>query len=232
MRPMFSYYGAKFTGAKHYGPPRRSTVIEPFAGSACYSLYYSVENCILVDKCERICAIWDFLINASPLEILNIPTRFEDDAEIAKLPYEQRMLVGFWIGKGRAEPAQSLSSWYFRWRDEGSCMVWSLPVQLRIARQVSKIKNWKIIHGSYVNAPNIDAHYHIDPPYSGKPGRRYKEHRLDYPSLAAWVMSLQGTVDVCENQGATWLPFKPLYEVNSSRGRTHGTVSKEVVYST
>lgn len=231
MRPFFSYYGAKFTGAKHYGAPRRSVVVEPFAGSACYSTYYSVENAILIDKCERICAIWDFLINASPLEIMGIPTRFEDDSEISKLPYEQRMLVGFWIGKGRAEPARSLSSWYFKYRDEPSCMVWSLPVQIRIARQMPLIRNWQIINGSYTDAPNLDAHYHIDPPYIGEPGRRYKEHRIDYLNLAAWVLSLRGTVDVCENQGASWLPFRPLYQVHSSRSRTHGAVSKEVVYS-
>ena len=49
MKPMFSYFGSKYKLAKHYGAPRFDTVIEPFAGSAAYSLYWEPKNVILYD---------------------------------------------------------------------------------------------------------------------------------------------------------------------------------------
>ena len=38
LKPMFSYYGAKFRLSPKYPSPIESTIIEPFAGSACYGL--------------------------------------------------------------------------------------------------------------------------------------------------------------------------------------------------
>ena len=48
-KPMFNFFGSKWNLAQYYGPPRRDMVIEPFAGSACYSLYWNCRNVLLAD---------------------------------------------------------------------------------------------------------------------------------------------------------------------------------------
>jgi hypothetical protein len=40
LRPFFSYYGAKWGLGRHYSAPAHWTVVEPFAGSAGYSLFH------------------------------------------------------------------------------------------------------------------------------------------------------------------------------------------------
>lgn len=77
MKPMFSYFGSKYKLAKLYGAPRHDTVIEPFAGSAAYSLYWEPKNVILFDKSPIIVSIWNYLITASEKQIMDLPTDFE-----------------------------------------------------------------------------------------------------------------------------------------------------------
>ena len=237
MRPFFSYYGSKFTGAKHYGRPRGDIVIEPFAGSACYSLYWNCKNVKLYDKSSDICILWDFLINCSEKDIQNIPTTFEDVTCIEKLNNEEKLLVGFWISKGRSEPAKYPSPWYFSHMIEAEkqCKVWGAAVKKRIIKQKPMIKKWEIENCSYDKIPNAlmkdnSIHWHIDPPYNNKAGGRYPESSLDYRKLANWCNNIDGSFDVCENVGADWLDFEPLYEVVSSRGRRTGYKSKEAVF--
>ncbi len=232
MRPFFSYYGAKYTVAKHLGEPKSDLVIEPFAGSACYSTYWEPVYAILIDKSPDVCAIWRFLIAATEADINALPDTFEHDSELDALPNGAQQLVRFWIAKGRAEPAANMSPWYFRYRNASDCRVWGPAVKERIARQLSRIRGWSVLNTSYFCAPNIAAHWHIDPPYNNGAGRRYPYSDLDYESLAAWCKSRLGHVDVCENQGADWLPFQHLCNVTSSRGRRDGAVSREAVYST
>jgi hypothetical protein len=42
-------------------------------------------------------------------------------------------------------------------------------------------------------------------------------HGIDYSALADWCTSLPGQVIVCENDGATWLPFRPHASVRTTR---------------
>ena len=77
---------------------------------------------------------------------------------------------------------------------------------------------------------HLPSNWHIDPPYNNEAGSRYPNSDLTYSSLAAWCRGLPGHVDVCENVGADWLPFSPLYEVVTSRGRRSGVVSREAVW--
>jgi hypothetical protein len=46
----------------------------------------------------------------------------------------------------------------------------------------------------------------------GRPrrGYLYPYNRLNYSELAAWCRSRPGQVIVCEEEGADWLPFRPL----------------------
>lgn len=230
MRPFFSYYGAKWTGAKHYGPPRRGLVIEPFAGSACYSTRWAHPTVRLYDVSPDICDLWDFLIRCSDRDIAGIPDAFESDEEFQSLPRPQRLLCGFWVSKGRAEASGVLSPWYFAYRGSTDCRVWGPAVKARIVRQKPLIAGWSVDCLSYDKVPLIEAHWHVDPPYSNDAGSRYPHGRLDHAALGAWCRSLPGTVDVCENVGADWLPFSPLYEVVTARGRRSGARSAEAVW--
>ncbi len=53
---MFYYYGRKKQVAKYYPVPNFSTIVEPFAGSAAYSLYGEnwKKDVILVEKDRRV----------------------------------------------------------------------------------------------------------------------------------------------------------------------------------
>ena len=62
-------------------------------------------------------------------------------------------------------------------------------------------------------------------PYVDK-GRYYRIRSVDYDRLGAWCRRLPGQTIVCEQAGATWLPFRPLATIKSTRG-----TSEEVVWT-
>lgn len=229
-RPFFSYYGSKWTGARHYGAPRRGLVIEPFAGSASYSTRWGCRNVRLYDVSPDICDLWTWLIGCPADEIARIPDSFEDFSEVQALDRGPQLLVRFWVSKGRAEPSSKLSPWYFQWREFNDCRVWGPSVKRRIIVQKPILDGWTIEQKPWWQIEKVDAHWHIDPPYNNHAGSRYPHSSVDYSALASWCQSLPGTVDVCENVGADWLPFIPLYEVVTSRGRRSGAVSREAVW--
>jgi hypothetical protein len=231
MRPFFSYYGSKWTGAKHYGAPRHDLVIEPFAGSASYSTRWECKSVKLYDISQDICDLWSWLIGCSADDISRIPDAFENYAQVFALDRGPQLLARFWISKGRAEPSGTLSPWYFQWRGESDCRVWGPAVKRRIIEQKPIIERWTVERKAWWEIDVEAAHWHIDPPYNNDAGRRYPNSSLSFSSLAAWCRGLPGHVDVCENVGADWLPFEPLYEVVTSRGRRSGAVSKEAVWS-
>ena len=234
MKPFFSYYGSKYTVAKHLGPPRAPVVIEPFAGSAAYSVRWEPEKAILFDANPAIVALWEWLITAAPGDVAAIPDSFDDFSDVAALPEGASYLVRLWIAKGRAEPSGALSPWYFRYRNARDCRVWGPAVKQRIISQLPKIREWEIHQASWdeidVGRFGNDVHWHIDPPYSSPAGRRYPHDHVDYDKLADWCRRLPGDVDVCEQEGAEWLPFSPLCSVVTARGRRTGAVSHEAVW--
>ena len=230
MKPFFSYYGAKYTGSKYYGPPRAPVVIEPFAGSACYSTRWNAPLAKLYDVSPDICALWDWLIHCSLDDVRALPDEFENFDQVAALAHGPRTLAQFWVSKGRAEPSGKLSPWYFQYRNARDCRVWGAAVKRRIIEQKPLIAAWTIEQRSYADVPLVPAHWHVDPPYDNAAGSRYPYSRVDFAHLGAWCRSLPGEVDVCENVGAKWLPFEPLYTVVSTRGRRSGAYSQEAVW--
>lgn len=230
MKPFFSYYGAKYIVSGHLGPPRNHTVVEPFAGSACYSTRWNAQKAMLYDISPDVCDLWHFLINCSETDITDIPDSFEHMDEVLALPRGAQLLVRFWVAKGRAEPTNVLSPWYFTWRGSSDCRVWGPAVKARIIAQKPFISKWQIDQCGWDGIPVIDAHWHVDPPYNNSPGSRYPFSEIDFAALSEWCRNLPGEVDVCENLGADWLPFKHLCNVVSSRGRRTGKVSQEALW--
>lgn len=113
LRPFFSYYGGKWRDAvRLYPRPEHATIIEPFAGSAGYSLRYPDKAVILYEIDPVIIAVWRFLIAAKVSEILAIPDMpLDGTCDDLKVCQEAKWLVGFWLNRGTSSPRKSPSKW-------------------------------------------------------------------------------------------------------------------------
>lgn len=219
LRPFFGYYGGKWRNAlNHYPRPEFTTIIEPFAGSAGYSLRYANLNVVLCEIDPILTEVWRYLIRVKPKEILSIsdvePGGSVDDLKICQ---EAQWLVGFWLNRATASPRRSPSKWMRERIRPGS--FWGDRVRQTIASQVTMIRHWKIHNCDYVDCPtSAAATWFVDPPYQWA-GQHYRfgSDAIDYPALAAWCRSRKGQVIVCENEGATWLPFRTLADVKTTR---------------
>jgi site-specific DNA-adenine methylase len=210
---MFYYYGRKDKIFKYYPTPKYDTIIEPFAGSAVYSLKNYKKNVIILDKDERIINIWNYLKAATTDEILSLPLLVRgqtlNDEEFNNLSLVQKDLISFFTNPSSAQPKRSV----------GKFNIWHEKNRKRLSEDVNKIKHWEIVLGDYRDIPNQDATWFIDPPYQGNGGKYYKHGNkgINYQELADWVQSRQGQVIVCENSEADWLPFRPLKELQGQR---------------
>jgi hypothetical protein len=190
------------------GKPKCNHVIEPFAGSAGYSTYWEPPNVTLVERDPVIFNIWRYLQGASKYDIARLPRRVLHVDDLPSwVSQEERWLIGIWLDHGRSRPAKSLCNWG-RNTSKWPCF-WSERSQRRIIRQLDGIRHWTIIHGSYENAPDIEGHWHVDPPYH-RAGKSYKFNHIHYGALAEWCLSRKGFVQVCEAEFAPWLRFEQL----------------------
>lgn len=200
---MFSYYGTKARLAKYYPAPSCAVLIEPFAGAAGYACMYPDREVKLYDANPKIIAVWKYLIAAKPTDIADLPDVQQGQSvnSFSQLSDAERWLIGFCINPASTCPkvtASQRSAWG--------------RYKLRIQANVPKVKHWTADNLSWVDVPNIQATWHIDPPYQ-KAGKYYYGYSgIDFVKLAAWCRQRDGQVMVCENAGADWLPFKPLVE--------------------
>jgi hypothetical protein len=230
IRPFFSFFGSKWRVALHYPQPTYPTIIEPFAGSAGYSLRHPDRMVRLYDADPIICAVWAYLIRVSPEEIRRLPLAFSHIDEI-HVCQEAKWLIGFWLNKGSVQPSKSPSKWMrdYQARQPG-CTYWSAAVVERIATQVGSIRHWTITQSSYADIPDQRATWFVDPPYEVA-GRAYRFHDINYPALGHWCRSRSGQTIVCENQGADWLPFRPFRTIKGLEGKRGGKKSEEVIWT-
>jgi hypothetical protein len=228
MKPFLSFFGGKHRMAKRLGRPQYSHVIEPFAGSLGYSTYWRPAQVTAVEKDPLLASVWRYLIKASPEEIMRIPADVDsvDDPRLRKFSQEERWLIGFWLNHGQIAPVKQRSKWAGQYIHAN---YWGYKLRERIAGQVPLIKHWRIIEGDWWEAPNIEAHWHIDPPYQVQ-GQNYKFNKIDFTELGKWCLARKGFTQVCENNGATWLPFVQFANVKSTRGKNRKGTSAEAVY--
>ena len=87
-----------------------------------------------------------------------------------------------------------------------------------------------MFEGSYHEAPDVRATWFVDPPYVGA-GTHYRcsSKAIDFDHLGAWCVDRRGQVLVCENEGATWLPFAPFREIKACGGSGRTSRSAEVL---
>jgi len=214
---MFSYYGGKTNVVKHYPKPINNKIIEPFCGSARYSLEHWENEVLLVDKYPVIVDIWNYLKNCSEKDILSLPIlkkgqtldefNFDCDA--------QKNLMGFIIGFGSVRPRNKATMWVEH-RPNG--INFSLK---RIASNLHKIRHWEVIQGSFESIENEKATWFVDPPY--QLGGQHYVHgtsEIDFKKLSDWCKNREGQTIVCENTNADWMDFKPLVSQKGIKGVT------------
>ena len=215
--------------APSYPQPIHKTIIEPFCGSACYSLLYPHKQVVLYDKNPIIVMLWEYLINVSEKEILSLPL-LKDDQSIEDLDVieEAKNLIGFWLGFGSVKPRKRFTK---SLKKEGwekyRKKYWGPAKKQRIAEQLKFIRHWKVFESGYVEVRNQEATWFIDPPYK-KAGKTYpfSSKKIDFDHLANWCKSRQGTVIVCESSEANWLDFIKVGLCNGIKG----SVSTEAVW--
>jgi len=227
LKPFFSYFGSKWRDASNYPKPRSTRIIEPFAGSAGYSMHYPDLDVTLYDLDPVIVGVWDFLIKAKRREILSMPDVGDGQCvESLPIPQEQRWLIGFWLTRAGERPRKHASAWMRSGERPGA--FWGPQARERIAHQVQAIRHWRVVEGDYSTAPDVEATWFIDAPYQVAGHRYVKSARLiDFGALAIWCKSRSGQVIVCENEGAQWLDFNPLAMTKTMRGNK---MSREAVW--
>ena len=229
LKPFFGYYGGKWRAALRYPAPVHDTIVEPFAGSAGYAMRYPDRRVILVEKFPIIAEMWRFLIEASPEDIRRIPCVDSTNDLPSWVPAGGRSLVGFAMNGAVTAPRRNLSGGWRKLRELGRKHAgWSEAQRERVASQVGRIRHWQIIEGDYAEAPDIEATWFVDPPYNNKAGSYYVHADVDYGPLASWCQSRRGQVLVCENEGATWLPFRPFATLKAG---VNGKGSNEVIWT-
>ncbi|MBP8762255.1 MAG: DNA adenine methylase [Acetoanaerobium sp.] len=210
---MFSYYGSKSKIVDYYPPPKHKRIIEPFAGSARYSLKYWQNDILLVDKYPVIVEVWNYLKNASESDIKGLPKldtgQTIDDYDLSDI---ERKFMGFMVQDGTTGMRRTASYFAVKRMDEKFNF---------IIENLHKIKHWEIKLGSYDELENEEATWFIDPPYEFG-GHEYKcsNKNIDFNKLAEWCKERNGQAIVCENTKATWLPFKPMKEMQGTMFKT------------
>lgn len=211
---MWSYYGSKSKLVHLYPEPQYPRIIEPFAGTARYALRYWDRDVTIIDKDDKIIAIWKWLQRCSPHDILKLPVlkQGENLDNFAFDCIEAKWLMGFLVTTGAAQPCKTAT--FRATTHRPNLMPYSIN---RIANSLHKIKHWNIICGSYQEAPDVEATWFVDPPYQVG-GQHYQHSKIDYNDLLQWVYGRQGQTIVCENTKATWIDVQPLRAIKGSQG--------------
>lgn len=208
---MFSYYGSKSKVIDLYPSPRYDRIIEPFAGSARYSLKWFDRDILLIDKYEVIIKIWHYLQQASPKDILGLPEpEYKDNIRSYNLSEGELLLLSFLTARGVQTPKYIVQ----KFSDIAEA-------KKNIASQLFKVRHWVIKFGSYEDVVSEEATWFIDPPYqTGGEYYRVNNADINYSQLAWWCKSRQGQVIVCENTKADWLPFWSISSMNGAYTKT------------
>ena len=216
---MFSYYGSKSKIVGLYPPPKYGKIIEPFAGSARYSLKYFDRDILLIEKYEPLVKIWKWLQIATEKDLDNLPIlkRGQKISDF-NLSENEKLFLSFCVSEGTTTGRNSVT-------ERASSKI---EYKIKTTKEIlPKIKHWNIKLGCYSELENELATWFIDAPYQ-RGGEHYKHNtkNLDFDSLSNWAKNRLGQIIVCENDGANWLPFIPLKDYWGGIKR-----STEVIYT-
>lgn len=228
LKPFFSYYGGKYRASRYFPKPSYSSIVEPFAGSAGYSLHYSDRKVTLYDINPVICGVWDYLIKSKERDIDRLPVAFDSVDELG-VCQEAKWLIGFSLNQATSSPRKKPSSWMRL--DPYETSYWNIQKRNLISNQLRYIRHWKVSNQSYESIPNEPSTWFIDPPYNNHAGSLYPYSDINYYHLSEWCLKRKGQLIVCENEGADWLPFVPFMKLHCNSGKNGKTFSKEAIYT-
>lgn len=215
---MWSYYGSKTNLVKYYPAPKYDKIIEPFSGTARYSLKYFDRDILLIDKYPVIIKIWKWLQSCSPNDILKLP-RFRPGETVNDFTFdceEAKLFMGFIIGCGAERPRIKATD--RKTIDRPNHINYNLK---RVSGELWKIKHWNFLEADFSAAPDQEATWFIDPPYEfGGAAYVMSNKKIDFPGLGEWCRNRKGQVIVCENTKATWMNFKPIIKQRGSVATT------------
>jgi hypothetical protein len=243
--PLFSYFGAKWRIAPKYPAPEHGAIVEPFAGSAAYACRYPSLRVTLVERDPMIAALWRYLLRVTRSELLSLPLVGPgDDVGAMPISEDAKTLIGFWLNAATTHRCRRLSAW----GRSHPRRFWGEAVRARVADDVEEVRHWRLVEGSWQDAPNERATWFVDPPYVGKAmaskwtgagkvvsrpvGDRYRYGAtpIDYDALSSWCRTRRGLVIACETSGASWLPFRPFVTAKATSNAAGARTSEEVVW--
>lgn len=203
-------FGSKYNIIDLYPKPLYNVIREPFAGAASYSSRYWYKNIFLNDIDPAIAGVWQWLISSTPNDIISLPVDLPHGENLFRLVSAPAAeFIRRWQRTGH-NTCNTVSKW------NGRPGLWNKSVRNRIASDLICIKHWQVTYNNYLDLPNNECTWFVDPPYESLPGS-YEYNTINYEQLADWCKSRKGQVIVCEREGAKWLPFQSLCAITNLR---------------
>lgn len=212
--PLFKWFGSKWLSSKTLPNPRHDVIIEPFAGSAGYSLRHSERDVVLCELDPHASKLWSWLIHdASDKDVREIPLGVPvgTDIQTLGLSHGQALLMKSWQRTNNVGDCWTISAWGDK---PGQ---WTANTRARVADQVGAIKHWRFcdeLDGLTILEQDLGccATWFVDPPYQFN--YAYGFPPIDHEMLGTLVRARRDHVIVCEAVcGKTgrlpkWLPFR------------------------
>jgi hypothetical protein len=236
-RPLVKWFGSKWAHSAYMPKPIGDVVIEPFAGSACYSTRHFRKDVILAECHNALRETWKWLTGpASRAEIESIPVELSVGADLRQMGLSsgQELLLKHWQRTNNVSNCFTVSPWGNK---PGQ---WTESTRSSVANAVEQIKHWRIeregfdlLEGPLAADPAVT--WFIDPVY--KYNYNYGIKNFGHGRLAAAVNNIRGFVIVCEatcpKTGAKpdYLPFHKFSKmITSRRAAGANNYSEELLY--
>jgi site-specific DNA-adenine methylase len=238
----FSFYGGKSKILGFYPEPKHDLIIEPFAGGASYSLLHGGGREVWINDADpKVFGMWRFLQSAEcPDWVARIPPLVTVGQRASELVVGAPEGLVSILQAEANQGTQGARGVHDQVTSMGA-KCWK-RVRAKLAWAHERCQGWTITNLPYAEmiAPTWGHPDHwserpctwfIDPPYDNEAGRRYRQQVVDYNALRAFCLTRRGQVIVCENVGATWLPFEPLVERRGIRSRYQKSTAKEAIWT-